>query len=119
MSIELWTALRVHGEAWFGEVIDRLIALTKLLAGKLAAAGFEVPLAPTCNIVCYRSTSGGADLDAHNRAVRTRVLQDGRFYIVGTQLPGGYHLRSTIMNPLIVERDLDELVAHLKAQCRS
>lgn len=122
MAIELWTALRVHGEAWFGAVIDRQIALTRILAAKLAAAGFEVPLAPVANIVCYRHVpagTSGAALDAHNRAIRTRVLEDGRFYIVGTQLPGGYHLRSTIMNPLIEERDLDALVAHLQALCRS
>ena len=122
MSFELWSQLRVHGEAWFGACIDRQIALTHTLAAKLAAAGFSVPLAPTANIVCYRHVPAGLDaaaLDAHNRAVRTRVLEDGRFYIVGTQLPSGYHLRSTIMNPLIEDRDLDELVAHLQALCRS
>ncbi|MBL9018400.1 MAG: pyridoxal-dependent decarboxylase [Myxococcales bacterium] len=121
MSFELWAALRVHGEAWFGACVDRQIALTATLARKLAAAGFEVPLAPTANIVCYRHRPPGltgAALDAHNRMVRQRVVDDGTFYIVGTQLPGGYHLRSTIMNPLIEDRDLDELVAHLQALCR-
>ena len=42
------------------------------------------------------------------------MVEDGRFYIVGTQLPGGYHLRSTLMNPLIEERDLDELLDYLR-----
>jgi L-2,4-diaminobutyrate decarboxylase len=121
MAFELWVALRVHGEAWFAACVDRQIELTQRLADKLAAAGFEVPLAPTANIVCYRhrpSGLAGADLDAHNRAIRQRVVEDGTFYIVGTHLPGGYHLRSAIMNPLIEERDLDALVAHLQALCR-
>lgn len=121
MSFELWAALRVHGEAWFGACVDRQLELTRALAGKLAAAGFEVPVAPTANIVCYRHVPAGktgAELDAHNRSVRQRLVEDGTFYIVGTQLPGGYHLRSTIMNPLIEERDLDELVAHLQSLCR-
>jgi L-2,4-diaminobutyrate decarboxylase len=119
MAFELWAALRAHGEAWFGACVDRQIELTRTLAGKLAAAGFEVPHAPAVNIVCYRHVVPGIDLDAHNRALRQRVLEDGRFYIVGTQLPGGYHLRSTLMNPLIEDRDLDELIAHLQALCRS
>lgn len=121
MSFELWVALRAHGEAWFGACVDRQIALTALLAEKLAAAGFEMPLAPTANILCYRhrpAALAGAALDAHNRSIRQRVVEDGTFYIVGTQLPGGYHLRSTIMNPLIEERDLDALVAHLQTLCR-
>lgn len=121
MAIELWCALRVHGEAWFGEVIDRQIALTAELARKLdAAPDFELALAPENNIVCYRHRPAGLDasaLDAHNRSLRQRVLEDGRFYVVGTQLPGGYHLRSTIMNPLIETRDLDDLITHLRASC--
>ena len=46
------------------------------------------------------------------------VVEDGRFYIVGTQLPGGYFLRSTIMNPLIEPTDLDDLLAHLRVLSR-
>ncbi|HUJ57097.1 MAG TPA: pyridoxal-dependent decarboxylase [Kofleriaceae bacterium] len=118
MAIELWTALRVHGEAWFGEVVDRQLALAAALARKvLAAPDFELALPPALNIVCYRHT-GADELDAHNRALRDRVVHDGRFYIVGTQLPRGYFLRSTLMNPLIEERDLDDLLDHLRALCR-
>jgi L-2,4-diaminobutyrate decarboxylase len=124
MAIELWCALRVHGEGWFGEVIDRQLALTAELAAKVTAApDFELALPPASNIVCYRhrpdGVPAGPELDAHNRALRQRVVEDGRFYIVGTQLPGGYYLRSTIMNPLIETRDLDELLAHLRHLCRS
>lgn len=112
MAIELWTAIRARGEAWFGQVIDRQVALTKLLADKVAAsADFELALPPEGNIVCYRHRT------ADNRALRQRVVEDGRFYIVGTQLPGGYYLRSTIMNPLIEERDLDALLDHLRSLC--
>jgi L-2,4-diaminobutyrate decarboxylase len=121
MAIELWCALRVHGEAWFGEVIDRQVALAAELARKIgAAADFELALAPELNIVCYRHRPPGmsADaLDAHNRALRTKVVEDGRFYVVGTQLGAGYFLRSAIMNPLIETRDLDALLVHLRGLC--
>ena len=121
MAIELWCALRVHGEAWFGEVIDRQVALAAELAHRVAAApDFELALEPELNIVCYRHRPAGLApeaLDAHNRALRARVVEDGRFYIVGTQLPAGYFLRSTIMNPLIETQDLDALLVHLRGLC--
>ena len=120
MSIELWTALRSRGEGWFGEVVDRQHALAAELAAKIGASSdFELALQPESNIVCYRHRPQGVgDLDAHNRALRKRVVEDGTFYIVGTQLPSGYHLRSTLMNPLTESRDLDELLDHLRALCR-
>jgi len=113
MSIELWTALRVHGEAWFGEVVDRLFELTQIFAAKIQATDdFELALAPEANIVCYRHKS------ADNRSLREAVMRDGRFYIVGTQLPGGYYLRSTVMNPLTEPSDVDALLTHLRSLCR-
>lgn len=121
MAIELWCALRVHGEAWFGEVIDRQAALAAELARKVSEApDFELAVEPELNIVCYRHRPTGitADaLDAHNRTLRAKVVEDGRFYVVGTQLPAGYFLRSTIMNPLIELRDLDALLVHLRSLC--
>jgi L-2,4-diaminobutyrate decarboxylase len=109
MSIELWSAVRAHGEAWFGQVVDRLFELARMFADKLAAtADFELALPPEGNIVCFRLRT------ADNRALRRRVVEDGRFYIVGTELDGRYHLRTAIMNPLTEPSDLDELIEHLR-----
>ena len=117
MSIEVWTALRVHGEELFAQVVDRQVHLARELADKVTAApDFELALAPQSNIVCYRYTpTGAADLDAVNRDLRQKVVEDGRFYVVGAQLPRGYFLRSTLMNPLIEPSDLDALLVHLRA----
>ena len=122
MAVELWSTLRAHGEDTFGAIVDRQHALAGELADKvLAAPDFELALAPESNIVCYRHVPAGmtdpAALDAHNRALRTRVVEDGRFYIVGTKLPRGYYLRSTIMNPLSEPADFDDLLAHLRTLC--
>jgi L-2,4-diaminobutyrate decarboxylase len=124
MAIEVWTALRAHGEPFFADVVDRQIALASELAMKLAATDdFEVAVTPESNIVCYRhkpAKLAEAQLDAHNRALRQRVVEDGTFYVVGIELfPRGYFLRSTIMNPLTESRDLDELIEHLRALCPS
>lgn len=121
MAIELWVALRARGAAWFAEVVDRQHALACELAAKVEAApDFALAVAPASNIVCYRHTPPGVTgdaLDAHNRALRTAVVHDGRFYVVGTQLQTGYHLRSTLMNPLTESTDLDALLEHLRALC--
>ena len=121
MAIEVWSALRAHGEAWFGDVVDRLIVLAAELASRIEHADdFELALFPECNIVCYRHKPRGvtgAPLDAHNKALRQRVVEDGRFYIVGTQLDGAFWLRSTIMNPLIEPADFDALLEHLRSLC--
>ncbi|HTL38894.1 MAG TPA: pyridoxal-dependent decarboxylase [Kofleriaceae bacterium] len=112
MSIEVWTALRVHGEQLFGAIVDRLCTLTNVFAERVRATDdFEIALEPELNILCYRHKT------ADNRALRQRVVEDGRFYVVGTQLRAGYYLRSTIMNPLIEPSDFDELLAHLRSLC--
>lgn len=112
MSIELWAALRQHGERWFGDVVDRLFELTRVFADKITASGdFELALPPEGNIVCYRLR--GAD----NRALREACVRDGTFYIVGTNLDGDYWLRSTVMNPLTEPADFDALLAHLRSLC--
>jgi len=128
MALEVWACLRAHGEALFGEIVDRQHALACELAGLIEAApDFELALSPESNIVCYRHVPGPSeaipremapDLDAHNRALRARVVADGRFYVVGAQLPGGYYLRSTMMNPMIETRDLVGLLEHLRELCR-
>src|SRR5690606_28046984 len=115
MAIEVWATLRVHGEAWFGEVVDRLVVLAAELASRVDRADdFELAVFPELNVVCYRHRPRGVPpgpaLDAHNRTLRQRVVEDGRFYIVGTELSGGYYLRSAIMNPLTEPSDFDELL---------
>jgi len=121
MAIEVWSALRQHGEEFFGDLVDRQIVLAAHLAAKVESADdFELALAPECNIVCYRHKPRGMTgdaLDAHNRVLRQKSVEDGRFYIVGTTLDGSYWLRSTIMNPMIEPAHFDELLEHLRSLC--
>jgi L-2,4-diaminobutyrate decarboxylase len=109
MSIEVWSALRAHGEGFFGAVVDRVCELATELARLIeASADFELAVPPESNIVCFRHRT------ADNRELRRRVVEDGRFYIVGTELDGRYHLRTTLMNPLTEPSDLAELLEHLQ-----
>ena len=96
--------------------LERQCHLARQLASIIAAApDFELAMMPASNIVCYRYLGGAGDPDVFNRALRQKVVEDGRFYIVGTQLPRGYFLRSTLMNPLTEASDLEALLVHLRA----
>ena len=126
MAIELWTTLRVHGEAWFGAVIDRQIALATALAAKRQrGAGLRAARSrPTSNIVCYRHRPAGLSTGRHSTLTTARsareCVEDGRFYIVGTQLPARLLPALDDHEPADRgRRDLDELLVHLRALCRS
>ncbi len=123
MAVEVWSSLRVHGEELFGDIVDRLTVLAAELAARIDRADdFELALFPELDIVCYRhrpqGVAPGKALDSHNRELRRRCVEDGRFYIVGTQLAGGYYLRSALMNPLTEPSDFDALLEHLRALCQ-
>jgi L-2,4-diaminobutyrate decarboxylase len=117
MALELHATLRAHGVSLFRDVVDRLIALGGALAARVTVApDFELLVEPEANIVCFRHVPDGvADRDAHNAALRARVVRDGRFYIVQTRSRGAIWLRCALMNPLAEARDLDDLLDHLRA----
>jgi glutamate/tyrosine decarboxylase-like PLP-dependent enzyme len=130
MSAAFWWGVLASATLFLGQALARPLARSPRITGLIMGFGagtlqsaIAYELVPESNIVCYRhrpkGVVPGAELDAHNRALRRRVVEDGRFYIVGTELPGGYYLRSTIMNPLIQPSDFDELLAHLRELCRA
>jgi L-2,4-diaminobutyrate decarboxylase len=47
--------------------------------------------------------------------VREVLVRSGRFYLVKTRLGGKTWLRVTIINPLTLESDLDELADAIRA----
>lgn len=124
MALEVWACLRAYGEPLLGAIVDRQHERAQELAALVEAApDFELAVAPESNIVCYRHVPaagdpGADDLDGHNRALRRSVLETGRYYVVGVQLPRGYFLRSAIMNPRTEPADLAGLLEHLRELCR-
>ncbi|MCC6996881.1 MAG: aminotransferase class I/II-fold pyridoxal phosphate-dependent enzyme [Deltaproteobacteria bacterium] len=122
MALKVYVALRVHGEAFFGDYVDHVFALARRFAARLSAApDFELALAPAQNIVCFRHTPAGvaaADLDALQARVRDRVIQAGQAYLVKTGLPAGVFLRTTIINPLTTDADLDAVLDAVRAAAR-
>ena len=115
-ALKLHVALAVHGTQVLGDYVAGRFALGRYF-GEIVAAepDFELPVAPHCNIVCFRYRPPGvADLDALQPAIRQRLLSDGGFHLVQTRLPSGVWLRVTIINPLTTEADLRALLATVR-----
>ena len=120
LSTILYASLRAYGVDFFRGYVDRTFALGAALAARVTAApDFELALAPDANIVCFRYRPDpaveGAALDALQAGVRQRCLERGHTYFLQTRLGGALWLRCALMNPLTEGRDLDELLATIRA----
>ena len=92
-------------------MFERTRELAALLRG---LPDFEVLADPTLNILCYRHLDGSDDLDAHQLAVRERLIRDGSFYLTRTTFQGRTWLRSTVVNPATQTSDLHALVQSIR-----
>ena len=117
LALKLYAALAVHGPELFAENVRRSYGRARAFAALLRAQpDFELALEPEANIVCFRYRPLGAgDLDALQARLRRRLLERGDFYLVQTRLPGGLYLRTTLISPFTDERDLEQLLAALRA----
>jgi L-2,4-diaminobutyrate decarboxylase len=57
---------------------------------------------------------GEADLDARQRRIRRRLLEDGKFYVVQAELRGKTWLRCTLINPRTTLGDLADLLTEIR-----
>ncbi|MFM7058107.1 MAG: pyridoxal phosphate-dependent decarboxylase family protein [Planctomycetota bacterium] len=117
----LWGLWAVFGEELFEQLVDRVLLRARQLYELLQQQpDFEVLHEPECNILAFRYLPDwlrGAALErqsAWQRAVRTRLIRSGEFYIVQTTLGGQAALRTTVMNPLTTPDDLSELLEAIR-----
>ncbi len=118
LALPLWLALQTYGVERVVAPLERTCAVAAWLAERLGREGdLEVPAAPESNIVCFRVRRpglAGSALDAFQEAVRRRLARSGDYYLSQARLPGGVHLRATLMNPMTTEADLEGLPAALR-----
>jgi L-2,4-diaminobutyrate decarboxylase len=118
MALKLYTCLSLLGTRLFSGYVTATFDLSRRFAERLRASGdFEVPVSPDCNIVCFRHTPKGlpaSELDALQSRLRQRLVTQGDFYLVRTTLPTGVYLRTTLINPLTSDAQLDALMEALR-----
>lgn len=119
MGVKVFTILKHHGTELWNAHVTQTFDLGKSFAKLLQEhPNFELAVEPQCNIVCFRYVQPEVEeeeLNALNTAIRTAVLEDGRFYIVKTLLDGKVYLRTTLMNPFTTVEDLVKLLEFGKA----
>lgn len=77
---------------------------------------YELATEPESNIVCFRYAPEGHNdlvLNQINTTIRDRIIKEGSFYIVQTELGGKIWIRLTIINPVTSEDDLKDLLARI------
>lgn len=116
MGLKLWAAFSLYGSAGLGQLVDRVFATARRLADKLSAApDFELLMPPQTNIVCFRQRPPqGLDGNAHQARLRRALVESGAFHLTQVRLHGQLWLRTTLMNPLTRESDLDALLDALR-----
>ncbi|MBC8084641.1 MAG: aminotransferase class I/II-fold pyridoxal phosphate-dependent enzyme [Hymenobacter sp.] len=112
--VGVYAVLRQYGDDLFRQNVEQLYGLAQRFAEMVVADGqFELACPPQSNIVCFRYAAAA---DALNQHLLRYLLNDGRFYIVSTQLSGRLWLRVSLMQPLTMEADLALLLQVLKQE---
>ncbi len=119
MGLKLWAALSLYGVEKLGGLVAQVFATATLLAQKLAEApDFELLMQPQTNIVCFRHRPAhklkDTVLDTHQATLRKTLVQSGAFHLTQVKLENRLWLRTTIMNPLTAESDLNALLTAIR-----
>jgi L-2,4-diaminobutyrate decarboxylase len=114
MGIIAYTAVKYYGTSYYKEYIDSRYDLAVRFADMIEEC-LEMKLAtkPDANIVCFRYAPAGRNeivLNKINAAIRDKIMKEGSFYIVQTELDSKIWLRTTLLNPVTDEEDLKELI---------
>jgi L-2,4-diaminobutyrate decarboxylase len=116
LGLPLYLALKVMGTAFFAQFQERMQALAGRFADRIEARpSWELAVRPDANIVCFRFLPGdGRDPDALQTRLRDQIIREGSFYLVKTTLGGRTWLRTTLINPLTGDGDLEALLLRLE-----
>lgn len=118
-----FTAFKYFDREFFRNYIDSRYDLAKRFTDMIGNRGnFEAAVEPDSNIVCFRYNPGKMSTKALNRlnsSIRERIIKEGKFYIVQTELEDKLWLRVTIINPLTTEQDLKLLLDTIEEKADS
>ncbi len=119
-ALKVWMALKEHGLAKFGRLIDQDLAHARYLVERIAATPDLSLCFPTeINIVCFRYDPGGlseAALKRLNTEIMVRMQETGVAAVSDTTVQGRHCLRAAINNHRTTRPDLDTLVDEVARQ---
>jgi glutamate/tyrosine decarboxylase-like PLP-dependent enzyme len=113
-ALKVWFAIKEHGTARFGELIEQNCAQAEYLAHRIENEPLLELLAPVnLNIVCFRLRREGLDaaaLDQLNKDIVADVQESGVAAPSTTRIKGRLAIRVNITNHRTQRGDLDVLV---------
>jgi glutamate/tyrosine decarboxylase-like PLP-dependent enzyme len=113
-SLAVWATLAAYGREGYRGMVERHVALARVLADQIAASEeFELLEEPVLNVVCFRYRPQGVsegELDMLNRRLGQLVLDDGRVFFGTTVYAGKVAFRPAISNWRTQERDVDMIL---------
>ncbi len=119
LGIIAYTALKYYGSGYYRDYIESRYDLAASFSAILRSENiFQLAVEPESNIVCFRYAPDGQNelsLNRLNAEIRSRIIKEGSFYIVQTELEGNIWLRITIINPLTSVDDLRDLLTRITA----
>jgi len=112
-ALKVWMALKQHGVAKFGRLIEQDLAHARYLTERIAATpDLDLCFPTSINIVCFRYDPGGLDeaaLKQVNTEIMVRMQESGLAAISDTTVRGRHCLRAAINNHRTTRADLDIL----------
>jgi glutamate/tyrosine decarboxylase-like PLP-dependent enzyme len=104
-ALKVWMTLQVHGRRALAEAVDEAMVLADEAAARIRAEPtLEIRGAPAMSIVCFRARPPKGKrmepeaLDAWNREVQDRIVEEGTAMISSTLIEGRFALRFCILN---------------------
>lgn len=103
MGLKFYILQKEYGEDCFALYIDNQYDLARNFYELLSNfEDFESAHQPMSNILCFRyliKNSSQSVLNELNQYIRSKLLENGEYYVVQTFLGGTYYLRVSLMNP--------------------
>jgi L-2,4-diaminobutyrate decarboxylase len=118
MGFKVYAALNEFGTPLYESYINRVQDNAKNFAELINEAhDFELALEPQTNIVCFRyhPTDHQGDLCTLNVKIREKLVENGPFYLVQTELNGKKWLRVTLSNPFTSILECSDLLNQIRS----
>jgi aromatic-L-amino-acid decarboxylase len=111
-SLKLWMAIKFMGREGYARTVERHIALTQYLAGRIdALPDFERVGEVETAVCCFRHKSGS---DLVQQRLQQTIERDGVVWLTTTVLHGKRALRVNINSFLTEQQNVDQLVAQIE-----
>lgn len=115
--LHTYAIMRLYGDDIYRQNVDTLFDMGKQFANMIKEEDhMELAMEPKSNIVCFRYLPDEQDtnIDAINKKIADRLLEDGTYYVVSTAVNGKFYLRITLMNPFTDRQCMKNLIDKIK-----